>query len=82
MNQQELAEQLDRILDTGTEEEATNFVVEHFKEFPADVQRELAVALYSDALEEDLAKREALAELKKEAIGAIEAMEKSEGQKN
>ena len=71
MNQKELAEQLDRILDTGTEEEATQFVVDHFKEFPEDVQRELTVALYSDALQEDLAKREALTELKKEAIQTL-----------
>lgn len=74
----ELESQLEAIMANGTEAEAMNFIVEHFKEFPEATQRELAVGLFADALQEDLAKREALIELKKKAVDAIDAFEASE----
>lgn len=74
MDHQELADRLQQLIDSGTEAEARDFLIEHFKELPEETQKSLAVELFSEALRERLSELEAFAQLKSDMAEAIEAI--------
>ena len=78
MDTQALAEELNKLMASGDEGATMQFVVEHFKEFPEETQRSLAVGLFADAMAEDVAEREALHKMKQEAVEIIDAFEQVE----
>jgi len=65
-------------MQTGTEEEVRAFVADHFTELPEAMQKELAVELFKEALDEEIATRKAIIAEKDEAIKLIEALEKAD----
>lgn len=77
-----LLEQLKAMIANGSEQEVRAFVVEHFKEFPEETQQELAVELFSQAMSNDLAERERIAELKKEFLDTVEPLDQLEERKD
>ncbi|OGG80666.1 hypothetical protein A3A39_03160 [Candidatus Kaiserbacteria bacterium RIFCSPLOWO2_01_FULL_54_13] len=55
MTPEELRKQLDVLLEAGDEKALERFVLDHFTEFPEDVQGKLALSFYTDALEKEAA---------------------------
>lgn len=78
----QLIEQLKEKMATGTEADVRAFVIEHFKEFPEETQQELAVELFSEAMANDMAEREKIAELKREFLDTVETLEQLEERKD
>lgn len=76
-----LAQELQKLMSTGDEAVTRKFVIEHFKDFPEETQRELAVGLFADAMAEDLAQRETLLQMKREAVETIESFQEAETEK-
>lgn len=76
-----LIDKLGQLMEGGDEKAARKFIIEHFDEFPADVQGELAVELFREAMQSDLSEREAIAKLKEEAIEAMEALDSLDDKK-
>ena len=76
----DIIQQLRSIVDTGTEDEVRSFVAEHFSNLPADMQKELGVELFKEALDEEVREREAIVAQKREALALISALEKAEKQ--
>jgi hypothetical protein len=73
-----LVEQLESLIEKGDERAARAFVMEHLKEFPEELQRSLAVDLFSDALDETARSQENLMRMKEKAVEAIEQFEEEE----
>jgi hypothetical protein len=72
---QPLIEQLKEKMASGSEQDVRAFVIEHFKEFPEETQQELAVELFSEAMSNDVAESEKIAELKKEFLDTMEPLD-------
>ena len=68
----QLATELQTLIENGSEAEARKFVIDHFAEFPPETQRELAVGLFSDALDREAQNAEEIGELRKIAADAID----------
>lgn len=75
-----ILEQLESLIATGTETEVRAFVVKHFKELPEAMQKDLAVELFKEAMEKDFSDKQAIAEMKKEVVEAIDIIEEMEKQ--
>jgi hypothetical protein len=71
----EILEQLRTLMEKGTEEQVRAFVGEHFAELPEDVQKEFAVALFREAIDEEIQEREAIVKMKEEAVRMIDEVE-------
>jgi len=72
----DIAEQLEKLIETGTEEEVRAFVIDHFAEFPAQTQQELSVELLQEALEARVAIAEGMLGMKEKAVEAIDEFER------
>jgi hypothetical protein len=71
----EFVQKLTDLMAHGTEAETRQFILEHFKEFPAETQRGLALDIFEEALDEEIGKQESLLELRKGVADAISAEE-------
>lgn len=78
-NTNDVFQQLEALMETGTEAEAKRFIIDHMKEFPEEVQGELAVAILADAIDERVAENDAIQRIKLEAATAIELEEEKNG---
>ena len=45
-------DQLEELMNTGSEADVKQFILDHMQEFPAEAQREFAVGLFEDAITE------------------------------
>ena len=72
---QQLVKELETLIASGDEAATKRYIVEHFRDFPKETQQDLAVALFEDAMSDELKDRESLAKLKQEAVRAIKAVE-------
>ena len=66
-----LAQELQRILESGNEQEARAFIAEHFMELPEESRGEIAVELLADAIDKSIAETESLASIKDDAASMI-----------
>lgn len=66
-----------QIVQTGTEEQARQFLLDHINEFPEDVKNGLVLTLFEDAVNEAAAQESAMLELKKEGIEEMTALEQA-----
>ena len=66
-----LAQELQRIIESGNEEEARTFIAEHFMEFPDESRGEIAVGLLADAIDASIADTKSLGDIKDDAAGMI-----------
>ena len=73
-----ILEQLEAVAVKGNESELRAFVTAHFAELAEAMQKELAVELFKEAMEDDFKEKQAIAEMKKEAVEAIELIEELE----
>ena len=71
-----LAQDLQRIIDSGNEEEARTFIAQHWTEFPEESRGELAVELLADAIDKTIAETESLESIKEDAADMIDFLEK------
>lgn len=71
----DILEQLKQITQTGTEDQVRDFIAEHFNELPPHLQKEYAMELFKEALEQETAERKALVDLKQEAVDVIDRLE-------
>jgi hypothetical protein len=51
MNTDELKAELGRVMETGDDAALEKFLIDHFKEFPRDIQGSILLEFYTDALE-------------------------------
>lgn len=68
-------EKLNEVMENGTEAEAKEFIVANLMKFPEEVRNELAVALFSDALENANAGLDQIKADKKEISDALTELE-------
>lgn len=66
-----------QIVQTGTEEHARQFLLDHINEFPEDVKNGLILTLFEDAVNEAAVQEFAMFEFKQEGIQAMTALEQA-----
>ena len=71
-----LAEELQRIIDSGSEEEAREFIASHLMEFPEETRGELAVELLADAIDKSVTETKSLESIKEDVAEMITFLEK------
>jgi len=73
-----LREELMKIVDTGNERAAKDFLIDHLQEFPEEAQIKIISAFFFDALEKESETIEKRAALQKEALATLANIEKIE----
>jgi len=71
---QKLYEDFLKIVESGTEQEAKDFLVEHLKEFSQEEQNEIIVAFLGDAIKQQASDETAVADFQKKAVETFEAL--------
>ena len=70
--------QLRALIASGNEADVRTFVVEHFSDLPENLQKELGVLLFKEALQGEIQERDAILAIKKEAVAMIDTIEQAE----
>lgn len=70
--------ELESLIATATETEVRAFIVKHFTELPEAMQKDLAIELFKEAMEDDLKAKMTIAEMKKDVVEAIDIIEAEE----
>lgn len=65
------------IIDTGTEEQARQFLTDHMHEFPEDMKRDITMALFEEGLQEAATTEVTARELKQEGIEMMGELQKA-----
>jgi hypothetical protein len=63
---------LREVIATGTEEEATQYIQDHFQEFPKEMRQRIVTGLFTDAAQADLAERMAVADIKSQILSLLQ----------
>lgn len=72
-----LHEELKSVMEKGTEEEARQFLKDHFEEFPKDMQDEIVFASFTEGLDKMVGGEEqALADFQAKGLDAAQQLEK------
>ncbi len=71
----QLQSEIDRLIEAGDEKALEAFVVEHFSEFPENIQQKLFATLYADAVGANDPKK-IIQGIQLEGIEALEEIEK------
>ncbi len=74
MTQQELHEAFIGFIDSGDEQGAKDFLIEHLNEFPEETIKEIAFAFFVDAVEKD----NQLNDVKEKALDMMKEMDNME----
>lgn len=72
-----LYRQFKEIMDHGTEEQAEQFLIDHLKDFPEDVQNEIVLSLFESGINEMAAQDSAMLAFKKESLTLAGELEKA-----
>jgi hypothetical protein len=67
-----------KVVETGNEQAAKDFIIDHLKEFPESGQTKIISAFFFDALEKESDTIEKRAALQKEALSIFADIEKAE----
>ena len=67
-----------KVVETGNEQAAKDFIIDHLKEFPEEAQTKIISAFFFDALEKEADGIEKRAALQKEALAVFADIEKAE----
>ena len=73
-----LRDEFMKVVETGNEQAAKDFIIDHLKEFPESAQTKIISAFFFDALEKEADGIEKRAVLQKEALAAFVDIEKAE----
>ena len=71
MTQQELLAEMERLQETGDPKALETFALEHFKEFPEEVQGKLLFSFFSETLEREAGNAQ-IADIQKQGLDALE----------
>jgi len=71
----DIVQQLRDVMAQGDEAAARKFILDHFDELPAELQKELATEMFAESLQGTLAKQKEF-ELKTRIAGVIDELEK------
>jgi hypothetical protein len=75
---QSLRDEFMKVVETGNEQDAKDFIIDHLKEFPEAAQQKIISAFFFDALEKESDTIEKRAAIQKEALSAFADIEKAE----
>lgn len=73
-----LRDEFMKVVETGNEQAAKDFIIDHLKEFPESAQTKIISAFFFDALEKSADGIEKRAALQKEALSVFADIEKAE----
>jgi hypothetical protein len=73
-----LRDEFMKVVETGNEQAAKDFIIDHLKEFPEEVQTKIISAFFFDALDKEADGIEKRAALQKEALSVFADIEKAE----
>jgi hypothetical protein len=73
-----LRDEFMKVVETGNEQAAKDFIIDHLKEFPESAQTKIISAFFFDALEKEADGIEKRAALQKEALAVFADIEKAE----
>lgn len=79
MTREELLAQMEKLAEAGDEKAYEAFVLEHFKEFPENVQGKVLFGFFSETLEKE-AGTAATVQLQQQGIEALDELEKIKGE--
>ena len=85
MNNQNISQlysKLTELVDAGDEKAVRDFLTEHIKEFPEDVQKKIIFDFFEDALDKKIESDTQNAQIQKEGIDTISDIEKTESKLN
>ena len=77
-NTTDLYNKLTEIFNTGNEDAAKDFLIEHIKEFPEDVQKKIMFAFFDAALDKKIESETQKAQIQKEGMDYLEKIDKVE----
>ena len=77
MTPQELLIEMERLVEAGDEKAIERYMLDHFEEFPEDVQGKLLLGFYTEALESQAGEAE-IAKIQKEGLDAIKTIDEFE----
>jgi hypothetical protein len=66
-----IIQDLRKIVASGTEEQATQYIQDHFQQFPKDIQQRLVAGMAADAAKAELAERMAVADIKSQILSLL-----------
>ena len=69
--------QFKEILDTGTEEQAEKFLIDHINEFPEDMKQAITMALFERGLIEAGESQKAIDEMRESGMQAIDDIQET-----
>ena len=75
MTREELLAHMEKLAEAGDDKAFEAFVLEHFKEFPEEIQGKILFGFFSETLEKQ-AGEAAIAQVQKEGLEALEELEK------
>jgi len=73
-----LRDEFMKVVETGNEQAAKDFIIDHLKEFPESAQTKIISAFFFDALEKEADGIEKRTALQKEALSVFADIEKAE----
>ena len=73
-----LRDEFMKVVDTGNERATKDFIIDHLKEFPDEVQTDIISAFFLDALESEADAIETRAAIQRQALAALADIEKAE----
>lgn len=71
MTQQELLAEMERLYEAGDSKALEAFAIEHFKEFPEEVQGKILFSFFSETLEREAGNAQ-IANIQKQGLDALE----------
>ncbi|HEV3245485.1 MAG TPA: hypothetical protein VG102_03935 [Candidatus Paceibacterota bacterium] len=75
MNREQLLAEMEKLAEAGDEKAFDRFVLDHFTEFPEEVQGKLLMNFYTENLEKR-AGEAAIADIQKQGLQALEDLQK------
>lgn len=71
-----LYDEFRELTEKGDETNARQFLIDHFAEFPEDVQGDIVVAFFEEAITDTSKETEALDKIREDTLEEVKAMEK------
>ena len=73
-----LRDEFMKVVDTGNERAAKDFIIDHLTEFPDEVQTDIISAFFLDALEKEADAIETRAAIQRQALAALADIEQAQ----
>lgn len=80
--QSQILTDLVHILETGTEADVTQFVKEHWKDFPQKLQDDLGAAMLMDAIDEHVQEKQDFETIRQDFFDALEELDKQDSEED